>query len=310
MSGSDEHPPHPELPAGSDSSPEHLWAMLDALRRKLDDNATIGRKTQHAMVQLADSLAAQVTASRRRTKWLNLNSFGAYVIFTLLLGSGVYLLYRFRTDGLIAEHAMLVRQQQTQNSEIEALKEQLAARTRAAGKVWEAYGLLRSNDQRAAAVAAMREIGTLPTGAVSKTELAMLTELEQRARAAATEADYRAGLAAYRAGKFADAAVRLRAGLVTEPAGTRAGEMYFYIGMSQLKLNQADNAVTAFEQAFENEFASDDIRYYYASALDAKGTLEQARTEYERYAAKTADSMLTKMAQRRAWVISRMAKVP
>jgi tetratricopeptide (TPR) repeat protein len=310
MSGSNERPQEPENSTAGDSSAENLWAMLDALRRKLDDNANIGRKTQHAMVQLADSLAAQVTASRRRTKWLNINSFGAYVIFTLLLGSGVYFLYRIRTDGLISENAMLVREQRSQGSEIAILQAQLAGRTGATDKVWAAYELLRANDQQAAAVAKMKEIGTLPLGAVSKTELAILTELQQRAQAAVTEADYRAGLAAYRAGKFADAVVRLQAGLGTEPTGSRAGQMYFFVGMSQLKLHQSDSAVTAFEQALENDFTTDDIRYYYATALDAKGAMDQARAEYERYAAKTADSLLTRTAQRRAWLISRTPKVP
>ena len=97
--GANERP----LEAGQPNSAETLWAMLDALRRKLDDNATVGRKTQHAMVQLADSLANQVASNRQRTRWLNLNSFVAYVLFTMILGAGFLLLYRVRTSGLLAD---------------------------------------------------------------------------------------------------------------------------------------------------------------------------------------------------------------
>src|SRR5258706_16337891 len=83
------------------------WALLDHLRRRLDDHASLARKTQQQVGQLTESVAALVDVQRRRTRSLNLNSFVAYVIFTLLCGSGFYALYHSRASDLVdaREHA-------------------------------------------------------------------------------------------------------------------------------------------------------------------------------------------------------------
>jgi len=88
-------------PDGDPSSPDDGWALLDALRRKLDDQAAQTRRTQDQVTQLAESIAALVSAGRRRSRWLNLNSFVAYLIFTVLLGAGTLVLYRNRADELV-----------------------------------------------------------------------------------------------------------------------------------------------------------------------------------------------------------------
>src|SRR5262252_8260002 len=107
--------PKPDEP-GTDAGPDggrsrgedDGWALLDALRRKLDDQAAQTRRTQDQVTQLAESIAALVAAGRRRSRWLNLNSFVAYLIFTVLLGAGSLFLYRSRADELVEarEHAI------------------------------------------------------------------------------------------------------------------------------------------------------------------------------------------------------------
>src|SRR5439155_20793824 len=62
------------------------WALLDGLRRRLDEQANQHRKTQSDVRQLAESIGALVSDQRRRSRWLNVNSFVAYLMFTLLCG--------------------------------------------------------------------------------------------------------------------------------------------------------------------------------------------------------------------------------
>jgi hypothetical protein len=62
------------------------WALLEGLRRRLDEHANQHRKTQTQVTQLADSIGALVTQQRKRSRWINVNSFVAYVMFTLLCG--------------------------------------------------------------------------------------------------------------------------------------------------------------------------------------------------------------------------------
>src|SRR5262245_50770392 len=71
-------------PASESGEPDDSWALLEGLRRRLDDQAAQNRKTQQQVSQLAESIGALVEVQRRRTRRLNLNSFIAYLIFTLL----------------------------------------------------------------------------------------------------------------------------------------------------------------------------------------------------------------------------------
>ncbi len=76
-------------PAASSADAEG-WALLEGLRRRLDEQANQHRKTQTEVRQLTDSIAALVDHQRKRSRWLNVNSFVAYVIFTLLCGGAFY----------------------------------------------------------------------------------------------------------------------------------------------------------------------------------------------------------------------------
>jgi len=78
-----------ELASGSASgSDAEGWALLEGLRRRLDDQVAQGRKTAAQVGQLAESLAGLVEQQRRRSLWLNVNSFVAYLMFTILCGAG------------------------------------------------------------------------------------------------------------------------------------------------------------------------------------------------------------------------------
>jgi tetratricopeptide (TPR) repeat protein len=89
--------PAPEAPA------DDGWALLDGLRRRLDDQASQTRKTQAQVSQLAESIAALVEAGRKRSRWLNINSFVAYLIFTILLGGSFYFVFQSRARELVAK---------------------------------------------------------------------------------------------------------------------------------------------------------------------------------------------------------------
>src|SRR5262249_36606763 len=93
-------PKHDE--AGEPTTDADGWALLESLRRRLDDQVALGRTTQAQVTQLAESIAALVAQQRRRSLWLNVNSFIAYLVFTILCAGGSYLLYRSRAHELAA----------------------------------------------------------------------------------------------------------------------------------------------------------------------------------------------------------------
>ena len=152
------------------------WALLDHLRRRLDDQAAVARKTQQQVGQLADSIAALVDTQRRRTRLLNLNSFVAYVIFTILCGTGFYLLYRSRATDLsdAREHAEHERESAVRRAD-EAI-EKLNARDQAERTAWETYELLEHGKRRDA----LAKLVTAANQPLSKTERTLLAELVAR----------------------------------------------------------------------------------------------------------------------------------
>src|SRR5690348_8664036 len=98
MSAAD--PPPPDAPAPS--ALEVVAAELESLRRKVDDNAALVRRNQLALTELAENVGKLVAEQRRRERLLTLNSFVAYLLFTVLLGGGFLLLYQSRADALVA----------------------------------------------------------------------------------------------------------------------------------------------------------------------------------------------------------------
>src|SRR6266576_170288 len=90
-------------PDGSPQDPAEAegGALLDGLRRRMDDHASEARKTQAQVGQLAESIAALVEVQRKRVRWLNINSFAAYLIFTVLCGGAFYFLYQSRARELV-----------------------------------------------------------------------------------------------------------------------------------------------------------------------------------------------------------------
>src|SRR5689334_16590858 len=95
--------PRPQTEEVQPSGDSEGWALLEGLRRRLDEQANQHRKTQTQVTQLADSIAALVSVQQRRSRWLNINSFVAYLIFTMLCGGAFYLLYQSRARELVGD---------------------------------------------------------------------------------------------------------------------------------------------------------------------------------------------------------------
>src|SRR5689334_10171215 len=115
---------------------------VEALRRRLDDHGALLRKMQTQVGQLAESLATIVSTGRRRERTLNLNSFVAYVLFTVLLGGGALLLYRTRVDELVAARDRAVTERTALSERARQLQEEMAGRDDAAQRAYAYWKLL------------------------------------------------------------------------------------------------------------------------------------------------------------------------
>ena len=294
----------PDLPATAEpsSSDAEGWALLEALRRRLDDQGAQGRKTQHQVTQLADSIGALVAEQRRRSKWANLNSFVAYLIFTLLVGAGFYLLYRSRAHELVEARDAAQRERDQATKRADDADAKATARAAADTKAWEVYQLLDAG-KRSEAAGKLAALGDLP---LSRTERAVLAARAHETQVMEVDSALKAAATSFRAGRYAEVIAPLEAALISEPAGARASTMRYYLGIAYAKGNQLDRAITLLTTAVAAEVEQEDARFQLASALDRAGQYARARTEYDRFATAHPQSQLAVFAMRRSATLARM----
>lgn len=292
-----------------ESAGEPAAQDLGVLRRRLDDLAAQHRKTHATTHQLAESIAALVAGQRQRLRWLNLNSFVAYLIFTLLLGTAFYTLYARRADALVGEQRALATARDAAEKKAATASAALAARDGAAQRAYAAYELYRAG-KAAEAHLAHQALGATLT----PLEQAALTEARERATRGAFEAAFDKGLAAFRAGTFAGAVEPLgraidvgtaAAGLV--PAAQVAQARY-YLGLCQARVGQLGAAKEALALALAEGVELADARYQLATVLDRAGELGRARAEYEKFASAHPKLPLAVLALRRAAVLARWGR--
>jgi len=293
--------PAPE-PAASDADG---WALLEALRRRLDDQSAQGRKTQLQVTQLAESIGALVEVQRRRERSLNLNSFIAYLIFTVLVGAGFYGLYRSRATELVEGRDRADRERARAVERAEAAAAKATAREEADARAWEVYQLLESG-KRAEAVGKLTALAELP---LSRTERAVLAARAHETQVMEVDAALKAAATAFKAGRFGDVIAPLEAALVSEPAGARSSSMHYYLGVAYAKANDLVKAVNHLQFAIVADGEHDDARFQLASALDRSGQYARARGEYDRFATAHPQSSLAVFAMRRSGTLARLPAV-
>lgn len=239
------------------------WALLDGLRRRLDEHAAQGRKTAAQVTQLAESIAALVAEQRRRSLWLNVNSFVAYLIFTLLCAAGCYLLYRSRAHELGASRDQAVTERDTAVRRADEALARAVAREAADTRAWEIYQLLEVG-QRAEAAARLDALRDQPLSRLDRTVLAarirdaQVTEIDAALRSAA---------AAIKTGRPGEVVKPLEAALATEPSGPRAAMIHYYLGVGYAR-TEPDKAASHLQAAIAGDVDQDDARFQLASVLD------------------------------------------
>ncbi|MBV8763092.1 MAG: hypothetical protein JO257_37745 [Deltaproteobacteria bacterium] len=247
------------------------WALLDGLRRRLDDQAAQTRKTQAQVTQLAESVAALVDLGRRRSRWLNLNSFAAYLIFTVLLGGAFYFVFQSRAREVVTQRERAI-----------------ADRDRA---FTDRDAAIKRADAADAALAAER------------------TAAAKAAAASAVDNQVKTAAAALRAGRTNDVIAPLEKALEQEPPGARAAEMHYLVGVAYSKGTALDKAISHLMAAVNADVADEDARFQLASVLDRVGQWAKARAEYDKFATAHPQSANAVFAMRRSATLARMPAV-
>lgn len=294
--------PEPDPVPEQSAADAEGWALLEALRRRLDDQGTLGRKTATQVSQLAESIGALVAEQRRRARWANLNSFVAYVIFTVVVGAGFYMLYRSRAHELVEARDSAQRERDQAVKRADELTAKATARDHADGRAWEVYQLLEAGKRSEAA----GKLGALTELPLSRTERAVLAARAHETQVMEVDSALKTAAASFKAGRYAEVIAPLEAALVSEPAGARASTMRYFLGVAYAKANELDKAIALLGAALAADVDQEDARFQLASALDRAGQYARARTEYDRFATAHPQSGLAVFAMRRSATLARM----
>ena len=306
MSSSDSHQDTPDA-AAPPGEAEVIASELEALRRKVDDNAALLRRSQLALSELAESVGKLVAQQRRRERSFTLNSFVAYCLFTVLLGGAFFFLYQNRADELVADRDRARDERRAATRRADDLAAELAARD-AASAAAHGYWKLLEEGRRDEALA---RYGEIEGAALTPTERDVFAAREKQARAELVDAGYLAGLDAYRAGKLADAIPAFQRALGYEDTGPRAAQMRYFLGVAQVKSGAAEEGVRQLELALAgrvDESGVVDARYWLGVGHEKLGDPAQARIEYDRFATANPRHPLSVAARRKSAALARVAK--
>ncbi len=296
--------PAEEAVAASAHADDEGWALLEALRRRMDEQISAGRKTQQQVTQLAESIGALVSEQRARSRWANLNSFTAYVIFTLLVGAGAFLLYRTRATELVEARARIAHERDLAVRSADTLAQQQSAREQADAGAFAIYELLAAG-KRDEAAAQITGAAAMP---LSRTERAVLAGGRLLGPVPAPAAALEAAARSFKAGRHAEVIGPLEAVLVSEPTGARAASLRYFLGVAYAKQNDLPKAITHLRAAIASNVDQEDARFHLASALDRTGQYALARGEYDRFATAHPQSTLATFAMRRSATLARLPK--
>jgi tetratricopeptide (TPR) repeat protein len=256
---------------------------LRELHKEISEAHAIATRTHNAVATLAASLKEVVTRQDKYERGLNLNSFVAYVLFTVLLGGGFFMLYRSRAGRLVVERDAAVRKRDEAVEAAAASRKELALRDDAARKATEFWQLLRDG-KRADLIAKYPEI---KGEHLTATEAQVFQEGVTRARNELVEQALADGLDAIKQEQWKRAITELKRGLAFEEDGPHSAQLHYYYGLALTKLGDYQEAAHQLDLAIAGgaeRTVGADARYHLATALEALRQLDRARTEYNKFA--------------------------
>lgn len=283
-----------------------LRSDLAELSRRVDEQASLTRKAQGQVASLAESVAQVVERQRRSDRRLHLNSFVAYLIFTVLLGTGFFALYRARTEPLVGQRNEAMEQLGGSQRRVGELEEEIRQRKNADQQAYDFYQMVRTN-QRDKVVAGY---GQVAQAALTPTERELFAEAVDRARGEIVDAGYLTGLDAFRRRDYDTTVTELKRGLAYQAEGARAAEMRYYLGVALYKKGEPEEAASYLSLALAGraeQAGYSDIRFYLASALEQLGRYAEARTEYDRFASEQPQNPLAVAARHKSAQLARAA---
>lgn len=286
---------------------DKIHKEIEELKTLLVDRTDAIDKTLDASSQVARAMEDLVARQRVKNRFQQLNSFVAYVLFTLLLGGGFYVLYHSRSVALTTARDEALHAAKEARARARDLQDSQVERKRSARAATDYYALIREGrlSEVISGYEALQEL------TLSATERAVFDDGLKQARMDMVDAGYRAGVEAFRRGDFEAATAELRRGLAYAEEGERAAQMRYYLGISLSRQGSQEEAIRQLELAIAGQVEQagiNDARFHLGNTFVQHGRLEEAREAYSKFASKQPRHRFAQMARRKAAQILRAAR--
>ena len=286
---------------------DEMHREIKELREVVEDHTEAIDKTLDASSQIARAMETLARRNKSQSRAQQLNSFVAYVLFTVLLGGAFYVLYQSRSTAITAARDEALESAQEARARARDLQDSQVDRKRSARAAADFYRLIREgrSSDVISGYSALEELD------LSETEREVFIDGLKNARAEMVEAGFLAGVEAFQRNDFEAATAELRRGLAYADDGERMAEMRYYLGISLSRQGSQPEAIAELEKAIEGrveQAGMDDVRFQLANTLVKAGSLPEARQEFIKFATKHPNHRFAQMSRRKAAQILRAAK--
>ncbi|MCP4444692.1 MAG: tetratricopeptide repeat protein [Myxococcales bacterium] len=286
---------------------DEMHREIKVLRGVVEDHTEAIDKTLDASSQIARAMEVLAQRQKSRGRAQQLNSFVAYMLFTVLLGGAFYVLYLSRSAAITQARDEALESAKEARARARDLQDSQVERKRSARAAAEYYRLIREgrSGDVIAGYDALEELE------LSETEREVFVDGLKNARAEMVESGFLAGVEAFRRNDFEAATAELRRGLAYSDEGERMAEMRYYLGISLSSQGSQPEAIAELEKAIEGRVEQAgiyDARFHLANTLVKAGDMPEARQAFTKFATKHPNHRFAQMARRKAVQILRAAR--
>ncbi len=277
--------------------PDHTDVILEELarlREEVVNTRNVSIKTDNLIKNLSSEVKEITQKQRQLERKSFFNSAVAYILFTVLIFTGLYLTFDARLEKHQADQALFEKKEAAYKNEITQIKSDLGRWQQIERELLEFERLVRDGkkEQAVAKFSSLRRVRFS----------GLLEDLIVRFKAEVAQEKFEAGLELYEQGAFSKADEAFIKSLEYNAEPEYVGNLLYHQGMAALHIKDYPRAAELLRQSLSHKHARQvlaDARYHLAFAHDRMGEKRTARDLYFRFYERHAQHPLAKVARQR-----------
>ncbi len=261
--------------------PDHTDVILEELarlREEVVNTRNVSIKTDNLIKNLSSEVKEITQKQRQLERKSFFNSVVAYIIFTVLIFTGLYLTFDARLEKHQADQALFEKKEAAYKNELTQLKSDLGRWQQIERELLEFERLVRegNKEQAVAKFASLRRVRFS----------GLLEDLIVRFKAEVAKEKYEAGLELFEQGAFNKADEAFLKSLEYSAEPEYLGNLLYHQGMAALRIKDFPRAAELLRQSLgfkHPRTVLSDARYHLAYAHDRMGEKRTARDLYQNF---------------------------